>query len=84
MSMGANGMGDMAEMRMPVPPNSIPMLGGKGPFGTIDMGGMFTILKVRDNPQREDGTGWYAHPQGTVADTATAAELAADGINPKS
>jgi hypothetical protein len=84
MSMGATGMGDMADMRMPVPRNSIPMVGGRGQFGTIDMGGMFTILKVRDNPTREDATGWYQHPHGTVADTATAEDLAADGIDPKS
>ena len=48
MTMGETGMGDMAEMGMPVPKNSIPMVGGKGPFGYIDMGGMFTILKVRE------------------------------------
>jgi hypothetical protein len=83
MTMGSNGMGDMSEMKMPVPANSIPMVGGKGPFGAIDMGGMFTILKVRNKPQLEDGTGWYEHPKGTVADTATAEELAADGIDPR-
>ena len=82
MTMGANGMGDMAEMKMPVPPNSIPMVGGRGPFGTIDMGGMFTVLKVRDDPEREDGTGWYEHPKGTVADVADERDLAADGIDP--
>jgi FtsP/CotA-like multicopper oxidase with cupredoxin domain len=84
MSMGHNGMGDMAEMGMPVPRNSIPMKGGQGPFGTIDMGGMFTILKVRRDPTKEDGTGWHSNEPGTVADAATAEELRADGVDPQS
>jgi hypothetical protein len=78
MTMGTGGMADMAAMGMPVPANSIPMVGGAGPFGTIDMGGMFTILKIRDRLGADPG--WYAHPEGTVAREATAAELAADGI----
>lgn len=82
MTMGQTGMGDMAEMKMPVPRNSIPMMGGPGPFSSIDMGGMFTILKVRDNPAMEDGKGWYAHPKGTVADIADAAQMKADGVDP--
>lgn len=47
MTMGREGMGEMAEMGMAVPKNSIPMLGAPGPFGYVDMGGMFTIVKVR-------------------------------------
>ena len=32
-----------------MPPNSIPMKGAVGPFGDyISMGGMFTVVKVRD------------------------------------
>lgn len=83
MTMGHAGMGDMAdmaEMNMPVPPNSIPMRGGKGPFSTIDMGGMFTMLKVREGFASYDDPGWYDHPAGTVAAEATAADLRADGI----
>jgi len=80
MSMGTTGMGDMTGMDMPVPRNSIPMLGGKGPFGAIDMGGMFTILKVRDDLTSYADPGWYQHPAGTVAMPATAEELRADGI----
>jgi manganese oxidase len=82
MTMGHDGMAGMDEMGMPVPANSIPMKGGQGPFGLIDMGGMFTILKVRQRPEQEDGAGWYQHPPGTVADRATPAQLAADGIDP--
>jgi len=80
MAMGTEGMSGMGEMKMPVPKNSIPMLGGPGPFDYIDMGGMFTILKVRDKLDGTGDPGWYQHPKGTVADIATAAELRADGI----
>jgi manganese oxidase len=82
MTMGQAGMGDMAEMNMPVPPNSIPMKGGRGPFGTIDMGGMFTVLKVRDKPDAEAGRGWWKHPKGTVAERADPARMKGDGIDP--
>jgi len=80
MTMGQTGMGEMAGMQMEVPENSIPMLGGKGPFGTIDMGGMFTILKVRSGISSYDDPGWYEHPASTVAVSANADELARDGI----
>ena len=49
MTMGHKGMGDMGDMGMAVPENSIPMVGGKGQFDYITMGGMFTILKVRND-----------------------------------
>jgi manganese oxidase len=67
MAMGHGGMGEMADMHMPGPKNSIAMRGAKGPFGTIDMGGMFTIVKVREGLTSYDDPGWYAHPEGTVA-----------------
>ena len=82
MTMGQTGMGEMAEMNMPSPKNSTPMKGGPGPFGYIDMGGMFTILKVRDDASKEDGKGWYAHPAGTVATKADAERMKKDGIDP--
>jgi len=82
MTMGNTGMGGMDEMGMAVPKNSIPMRGGKGPFATIDMGGMFTILKVREDPDAEDGSGWYRHPDKTVADKADEARMKADGVDP--
>jgi hypothetical protein len=31
------------------------------------MGGMFTILKVRDGITNYDDPGWYKNPPGTVA-----------------
>jgi hypothetical protein len=78
MTMGAAGMGEMHAMEQPT--NSISMIGGKGPFGTIDMGGMFTLLKVRKQIAGETDPGWYEHPAGTVSVEATADELARDGI----
>jgi len=78
MAMGETGMGDM--MTMQHPRNSIAMLGGTGPFDQIDMGGMFTIVKVRQRLTAETATSWYEHPPGTVADIASDAELARDGI----
>jgi FtsP/CotA-like multicopper oxidase with cupredoxin domain len=84
MTMGQTGMdmGQMADI-MPMPANSIPMKGAVGPFGdTIMMGGMFTIVKVRDRLQSYDqDPGWYPHPPGTVALTASAEDLARDGID---
>jgi len=81
MAMGENGMGDMADMEgMPVPRNSIPMRGGKGPFGVIDMGGMFTVLKVREGITSYEDPGWYKHPAGTVASPASKDELRRAGI----
>ncbi|MFT3925243.1 MAG: copper oxidase [Myxococcales bacterium] len=81
MSMGTEGMGGMGEMEMPIPENSLPMRGAPGPFGYIDMGGMFTFLKVRDKLTPEDLTGFYRYPEGSVATKADPARLAADGID---
>jgi hypothetical protein len=81
MTMGQAGMGDMGEMGMPVPKNSIPMVGARGPFDYITMGGMFTLLKVRENLKSYDeDPGWYQNPEGTRALPATANELTRDGI----
>ncbi len=80
MTMGQHGMGDMAEMGMAVPANSIPMVGGQGPHDYITMGGMFTILKVREHLESYDDPGWYANPPGTQADRASDDDLRRDGI----
>jgi hypothetical protein len=79
MVMGERGMADMGEMAMPLPDNTLPMMTGTGPFGPIEMGGMFTVVKVREGLGRGDYTdpGWYKHPQGTVAYEWTGAEPAA-------
>ena len=69
MVMGERGMGDMTEMEMPIPDNTVPMMGGEGPFGSVEMGGMFSVVKVRrDQPPGNYGDpGWYRHPPGTNA-----------------
>ncbi|TMH08666.1 MAG: copper oxidase [Betaproteobacteria bacterium] len=69
MAMGERGMGDMTEMEMPLPDNSAPMMGGAGPFGSLEMGGMFSVVKVRANQKAGDYSdpGWYKHPPGTSA-----------------
>ncbi|MGY8524724.1 multicopper oxidase family protein [Paracidovorax citrulli] len=69
MAMGEAGMADMGSMRMPLPENTLPMMSGQGQFGPIEMGGMFTTVKVRAGLGRDDyrDPGWYRHPAGTVA-----------------
>lgn len=71
MAMGTDGMAEHQDHvdHMPGPVNTLPMMMGEGPFGNIEMGGMFTIVKVRDDVAPGDYTdpGWYKHPPGTVA-----------------
>ncbi len=81
MAMGAEGMGDMADMGMPVPKNSLPMVGGPGQHDYITMGGMFNIFKVREElPADGSDPGWYKSPPGTLAEVAPAEDLKRDGI----
>lgn len=42
---------------------------GTGPFGPIEMGGMFTVMKVRKGlaPGDYRDPRWFKHPRGTVA-----------------
>ncbi|MDC7690680.1 multicopper oxidase family protein [Vogesella indigofera] len=69
MLMGERGMADMGEMEMPIPDNTAPMMTGQGPFGPLEMGGMFSVLKVRKDQQAGNykDPGWFRHPAGTVA-----------------
>ncbi len=69
MVMGERGMADMTEMEMPIPDNTIPMMTGDGPFGSVEMGGMFSVVKVRrgQKPGDYSNPGWYEHPPGSVA-----------------
>jgi len=81
MTMGQTGMGDMGTMGMANPPNSLPMVGGPGQYDYITMGGMFTMLKVRDElPADGSEPGWYPMPPGTLATVAPEAELRRDGL----
>lgn len=70
MAMGEHGMAehqvhtDMGHMEGPE--NTMPMMMGEGPFGKLEMGGMFTVVKVRDElPKDGSDPGWYQHPRGT-------------------
>jgi hypothetical protein len=60
------------------PRNSLSMVGAPGKYGYIDMGGMFTIIKVRENLTTYDDPGWYEPPPGTLASLANSDELERD------
>jgi len=63
MAMGEKGMGDMMEMGRPK--NTLPMMAGDGPYGPVEMGGMFTVVKVREGLTTFEDPGWYKQPEGT-------------------
>lgn len=69
MPMGTAGMADMAEMSMELPENTVPMMAGWGPYGPLEMGGMFSVVKVRDGiaPDDYSDPGWYENPPGEQA-----------------
>jgi len=69
MAMGEQGMADMGAMEMPLPENTLPMMTGVGPFGSVEMGGMFSVVKIREGLAADDyrDPGWYQHPPDTVA-----------------
>jgi FtsP/CotA-like multicopper oxidase with cupredoxin domain len=73
---GMEGMKDMKGMSgmhhgagFKGPRNTLPMMTGTGPFGPLEMGGMFTVVKVREDLAHGDyhDPGWYLNPKGTVA-----------------
>ncbi len=83
--MNINGMGDMFEMygaknrmdkhfKMKFPANLSP-LGSPGPFGVIEIGGMFTIFKVRNNLTSYADPDWYEHPSGTIAEAVNIEDI---------
>jgi hypothetical protein len=37
----------MGAMEMPLPENTLPMMTGYGQFGPMEMGGMFSVVRVR-------------------------------------
>jgi manganese oxidase len=83
MVMGERGMADMSEMEMAIPDNTAPMMTGAGPYGSLEMGGMFTVLKVRRDQKPGDykDPGWYQHPAGTqprLVDAAATEPVRAD------
>ncbi|MDI1298521.1 copper oxidase [Methylotenera sp.] len=83
MAMGETGMSEMSEMAammpMPLPENTLPMMTGKGQFGDVNMGGMFSVLKVREGLAKGDykDPGHYQFPKGSMA-----YEFVGDGPEP--
>jgi FtsP/CotA-like multicopper oxidase with cupredoxin domain len=73
MAMGRDGMAEHQEHtdsgHMQGPENTLPMMMGNGPHGPLEMGGMFTVIKVRDGLAKGDyaDPGWYPNPAGTMA-----------------
>jgi len=69
MPMGSAGMAEMGAMEMPMPDNTLPMITGFAQFGPVEMGGMFSVVKVREVIGYDDykDPGWYKHPEGTIA-----------------
>ncbi len=53
MVMGERGMADMTEMEMPIPDNTIPMMTGEGPFGSVEIG--WHVQRAQGAPRPEAG-----------------------------
>lgn len=72
-AMGESGMAEhQAHSEMAhhgSPENTLPMMMGHGPFGPLEMGGMFTMVKVRDDiaPDDFNDPGWFKDPRNTQA-----------------
>ena len=71
-AMGKSGMAEHSEhvaIGLPGPANTLPMMTGVGPIGSIEMGGMFTLMKVRDDLKAGNYTdpGWYRYPKSQLA-----------------
>ena len=67
MAMGESGMAEHQDMHMQGPENTLPMMMGEGPFGNLEMGGMFTVVKIRETLDEGGDPGWYDNPPGTTA-----------------
>jgi manganese oxidase len=67
--MSTGGAMSNMQMNMPLPDNTLPMMTGLGPFGEVEMGGMFTVMKIRANLAHGDyrDPGWYQAPAGSIA-----------------
>jgi hypothetical protein len=68
-AMGSDGMAEHATHaeHLKGVKNTLPMMTGIGPFGNIERGGMFTIVKIREGITSYEDPGWYDYPKGTVA-----------------
>jgi FtsP/CotA-like multicopper oxidase with cupredoxin domain len=65
--MGGNGMYEHSVHagmgHMQGPENTLPMAQGVGPFGSIAMGGMMTLVRIRSNFRYGSDPGWYDSKQ---------------------
>jgi manganese oxidase len=80
MTMGQSGMG--GDMQMPIPTNTVAMRNARGKHDVMTMGGMATVLKVRDHLAGYADPGWFDAPSHTQAAAATVADMKRDGIDP--
>jgi manganese oxidase len=85
MLMGENGMFEHNEHlgmgHVQGPENTLPMAFGNGPYGQIGMGGMFTLLKVRESKAALKDAGWYdgdRAPRARRVETPSATAESAD------
>lgn len=62
MPMGSKGMEEMYHHQASTIPNYLPH-GSPGPFGPIEMSGMFTIIKVREGITSYTDPGWFVEKQ---------------------
>jgi FtsP/CotA-like multicopper oxidase with cupredoxin domain len=67
--MSSGGAMSNMQMNMPLPENTLSMMTGSGPYGDMEMGGMFTVMKIRADLAHGDyrDPGWYQAPAGSVA-----------------
>ncbi|HSB60238.1 MAG TPA: copper oxidase [Vicinamibacteria bacterium] len=75
MAMGTTGMAEhaMHQHHAGSLPNTLPMMAGTGPHGPIEMGGMFTVIKIRERlASYHEDPGWYDPPAGTLASKVNA------------
>jgi hypothetical protein len=55
------GVAGMSEMKMPLAGNNLTMMTGAWPYGPIETGDKFTVVKLRDGVASNDckAPGWY-------------------------
>ena len=85
-AMGSDGMYEherhAAMGHMQGPENTLPMLTGQGPFGPLGMGGMFTVVKIRDRLHGDSDPGWYDRKDVPRARRIAASAAAGTAVTP--
>jgi manganese oxidase len=77
--MVTGGMADMGVMEMPMPDSALPMMTGVGQCGPLEVGSMFTVMKVRQGLGASDYRDPcpYRNPDDTIVHEA---EVAAEQL----